>query len=256
MTDMIEASEDTRRTEAPDLKLNEAEPLSDTALELTTHPIVILDQMTTNALADLGAAQFAFDAAVTAFERRTSRQYYRSDLAHAAAVEERTPEIIAALEAAGKAADAVYQQARNLEAATSADREPVLSDADMQRASSRMGFAKEDCQDLPLAELRAKIQHAIQTSDTALCWLYFRYAPARLQERRQADLHAGQERDNVRQLLDSLRGRLVDTRPRQVHQKAKDVRKQAVAFMRKINEAGNKIQPGAGLAPQTAALYR
>ncbi len=177
MPEMMEMNEVTqptpnRRERPADLELSEdVAPRYSSALELSTRPVVILDQLAANALADLGQAQFALEAAQTAFERSSNRNYYRSDLAHQAGVEEHTPAFQAALAEASRAAETIFQQSRNLQDATSENREPQLSDADLERANSRREFVKEDCAELPIAELRAKIQHSLQVSDVPLCWL-------------------------------------------------------------------------------------
>src|SRR5690349_7038136 len=98
MLEMVETSEGTRQPvkAVPDLELSEAPPLSDEALELSTRPVVILESMVSSTASDLRTAEQALELARSTFENRTQRQHFRSDLAHASAVEEHAEKLRAA----------------------------------------------------------------------------------------------------------------------------------------------------------------
>ena len=118
----------------------------------------------------------------------------------------------------------IREAARLIDEATSQDREPTLSDADMNRASAAREFVKENCDTLTLRDIRTKAQHALQTNDAAQAWLYMRYGMQRLGENREADRHSPQDIANLQMLLASVKDRMSDKRSRDTNARAKQLR--------------------------------
>jgi len=235
---------------APDLALADGPELSDAALELSTKPLVLLEAKLSDAARRLEDAEGALITARSVYDVQTRRYNFLTDTEAAAQSLKHLPALEEAERRALAAADAAFDLARDVQAAASRDTEPTLSDADMQRANARQPFVKEDCQELPLRDLADKLRHAMQAQDTALCWLYERYGTRRAQSPLPADKSDPRALSEVTALLSSLAGRLVDTRPRGVADKAKQLRAASLEFRGRasdrLREVGAQQQAASG----------
>lgn len=253
MTETEEAAARARTREGvptPDLTLAEGPDLSDAALELSTKPLVLLEAKLSDAERRLENAEGALLTARSVYDVQTRRYNFLTDTEAAAQSLKHLPALEEAERRALEAADAVFDLSRDIQAAASVDREPSLSDADYQRASARQAFVKEDAEELPLRDLAEKVRHALQAQDAALCFLYQRYGIRRLQSPLPADKADPRAGVEVMALLERLSGRLVDTRPRGVADRAKNLRAAALGFRERagirLREVGVQQQAKSG----------
>jgi len=252
MTDTEEAAaraQNRAGVPTPDLTLAEGPELSDAVLELSTKPLVLLEAKLSDAERRMEDAEGALMTARSVYDVQTQRYNFLTDSEAAAQKLKHLPALEEAERRALEAAEATFELARDVQAA-SVDREPTLSDADMQRANARQPFVKEDCQELPLQDLADKLRHAMQTQDTALCWLYQRYGARRVQSPLPADKSDPRAMSEVTALLNRLAGQLVDTRPRGVADRAKNLRAAALEFRERagirLREVGVQQQAKSG----------
>lgn len=115
-----------------------------------------------------------------------------SDAAHADQMNEltaRRDETVAELQE--QADSAVTAAHTRLEAVENRDPIDRLSEDELQRASGRRAFVKEDAEDLPLAELTSRVKTALHDNDPAMITLYGRYAARRADAEREKMRQAG-----------------------------------------------------------------
>lgn len=230
-----------------DMALAEPErALSSEALEMATKPVVVLREMVTRGQSDLARAEQILSDALASYKRSTSRSAFGTDAAHTASFAEMFPKLDKSANQATEIANGVFAQSRLIQEATSVDREPRLSETDLQRANNLRAFVAEDASLLPLSELRVKIARAIGDNDTPACWLYLRYGQARLKENRQEDKPGSPLRQEVNALLRSIGDRLMDRRGREVNQQATDLRKKALETNRRIRSRMEEAMKAGG----------
>lgn len=256
MTDTADTADAAARAQnragvpTPDLTLAEGLELSDAALELSTKPLVLLEAKLSDAERRMEDVEGVLMTARSVYEAVTKRYNFLTEAEADAQRVKHLPALEAAERRALEAAEATFELARDVQAAASVDREPTLSDADMQRANARQPFVKEDCQELPLQDLADKLRHAMQTQDTALCWLYQRYGARRVQSPLPADKADPRAGVEVMALLNRLAGQLVNTRPRGVADRAKNLRAAALGFRERagirLREVGVQQQAKSG----------
>ena len=234
---------ETELDNAEPQELTLAEPdeeISEEALRLSVLPIVELDRLLDATDGKLSNALFVLEAAEDRYARLTKRRNYSTDAAHAASFKEHISILVNAEDRLFQQAEAAWEQARNIDDATTIDREPVLSDEDMARANNRRAFVQEDCQSIPLRELLSRVQHAFRTEDVAALWLYLRYGSVRLQNPLALDKGRTTERGQLEALLANVADRLADKRNRQTNEVAKELRKRALEMQRRAYDRRTK----------------
>lgn len=115
-----------------------------------------------------------------------------SDAAHADQMTEitgRRDETIAELQE--QTDSAVTAAHTRLEAVENQDPLDRLSEDELQRASGRRAFAKEDAEDLPIPELTSRVKAALHDNDKAMITLYARYSSRRADAEREKMRQAG-----------------------------------------------------------------
>jgi len=162
------------------------------------------------------------------FELGTDRSRFRTDAGHAGALAEAEPVLRQAEREAVAVAEAAARNARQLLAQLTAAGQPTLAAAaDAPAAAARAPFVKEDCADLSLGELVARVRAAVAAEHRPLMWLYARYGAPRVTAAAHHDDPPGAEaaRRELGALLRAIRDRLGD-------RSADPVRERATAGLR------------------------
>jgi len=205
-------------------ELQLAEPMSEEALHLSTLPISDMEGRVREGHTTLETLTEQLRDAQRLYNNKTHPSRHTSPEARAVALRDHLPALTAIEQQVRDAAATVRAAAQVIDEATGQDREPTLSDADMIRASAAREFVKENCDTLPINQLRSKVQHALQTRDPAQAWLYLRYGMQRLSDHREEDRHSAQDAESLRSLLASVQDRMSDKRGRETNARAKALR--------------------------------
>lgn len=146
------------------------------------------------------------------FEIATDRSRFSTDTGHAGALAEAEPVLRQAEHDAVAVAESAEVNARQTLAQIQQPTPPALADADAPVAAARAQFVKEDCADLPIAELAARVRLAVMTDNRVDQWLYLRYGAPRTTEAGHHDDLPGAEaaRRELQTLLRVIRDRLRD----------------------------------------------
>jgi hypothetical protein len=146
------------------------------------------------------------------FEIATDRSRFSTDTGHAGAVAEAEPVLRRAELDAVAVAESAELNARQFLAQLQQPTPPSLADADAPVAAARAPFVREDCADLPIAELTSRVRLAVMTDSRVDQWLYARYAGARTTEAGHHDDLPGADvaRRELQTLLGGIRDRLRD----------------------------------------------
>jgi hypothetical protein len=214
--------EEIDQPEPQELQL--AEPVSVEAQHLMTLPIGQLESQIRENSTTLGSLSDQLSDARRIYVLRTHPSRHLSTEAREVALRDHLPALQAVECQVEQAAAHLRESAQVIVGATSQDREPTLSDADMNRAAAAREFVKENCETLTIQELRSKVHHALQTNDAAQAWLYLRYGMQRLGDNREADRRTPQDIVNLQTLLASVRDRMSDKRCKETNVRARELR--------------------------------
>ncbi len=189
---------------------------------LTTKSLAELEREMARDHARLEAALCGFTAAEGSFARMTGPARFVTNEAHQASFQEHAGILDAPEAQALWVAGLVHARARRLAARTQEERaQPKLTDAALASAAARREFVKEDCESLPLGEVRDAVRLAVAEGDRAALWLYLRYLPRRFGNLRPADRGAEAERQELDSLLKQAAKALTDGKAGVVHEKAR-----------------------------------
>ena len=146
------------------------------------------------------------------FEIATDRSRFGTDAGHAGAVAEAEPALRQAERAVAAVAEAAAANARQTLAQLAGSAAPTLAPADAPTAAAMAGFVKEDCADLPIGELAARVRAAVVAENRPLMWLYQRYGAPRATAAARDDDQPGTDtsRRELGALLRASRDRLRD----------------------------------------------
>jgi len=146
------------------------------------------------------------------FETATDRSRFGTDAGHAGAVAEAEPALRQAERAVAAVAEAAAANARQTLAQLAGSATPTLAPADAPTAAALAGFVKEDCADLPIGELVARVRAAVVAENRPLMWLYQRYGAPRATAAASDDDQPGTDtsRRELGALLRAIRDRLRD----------------------------------------------
>ena len=141
----------------------------------------------------------------------------------------------AELRATRAAADALRSAEADRERLEHRDPLDTLTPAELDRATARREFVREDAERLPIGELAARLRGALDANDRALLYLWVRYGARRVEQEQEqgrgARTHAA-----LPTLLDALReavGRFADPAARQ---QARERHAQARTFHHAVAE--------------------
>ena len=225
------------------LTLGERQPLSDEALAIASRPLSNVKILISRATYVLKTAEDSLATATTTFTRLTNKEGFLTQAAHSASFGENGPAMQAALAEAMSSAEDVFRQSKMIHEAVGVEREPVLSDLDAVRANARMGMVREDIMEAPrLIEVQRNLQSALSSADSVSIYLAHRYSVKRLNEARPAD-NVDPARAACVALLEQMRGMIVDRRPAEIQQQAKELRQKALDFISQIRDRAASSQP-------------
>lgn len=186
----------------------------------------------------LAAADRSLEAAQKDFATRTRRTYFLSDEAHAIAIRDLTPAMVAAEQAAARVAETADRTVRAILAELPAGR-MVVDPATEAVAATRAVILGKVIETAPLGQLRDELKAAIVAGDHASMYVYASYLPGRLaaapapNEAGRPEI--GQARTEIATLLARVRDDLRDTSADPVKTLAAEVRQKAA----KARQAAN-----------------